>query len=153
MSEPSGLPACWPRPRRRKKSNSTATTPAAAPLLRLAAAGSLGVSGFLHAELYLHGYRAIPYIGRVFLLQAAGALAVAVLLLVAGPIILRLAAAGLAAGALVGFILSRTVGVLGFVERGLDPAPQALLSVLAEAATLVLLAIPPLVRNRGKDHR
>jgi len=153
MRQSSGPPGFWPTARLSKKSNSTATAAAVAQLPRVAGAGALGVSGFLHAQLYVHGYRAIPYVGPMFLLQAAGALAVAALLLVAGPLVLRLGAAGLAAGALVGFILSRTVGVLGFVERGLDPAPQALLSVLAEASTLVLLVVPPLARTPGKDHQ
>jgi hypothetical protein len=56
--------------------------------------------------------------------------------------VLRLGAAALTAGALAGFVLSRTVGILGFVEHGLQPAPQALISVLVEVAALVLLAVP-----------
>lgn len=115
-----------------------------ATLLRIGAALCVGVSGYLHAELYLHGYRAVPGIGPAFLLQASGSLAVALLLLFAGPVILRLGALALAVGALGGFVASRTVGVLGFVEHGLDPAPQALLSLVTEVAALLLLAIPPL---------
>jgi hypothetical protein len=120
-----------------------------APLTRIATAVCLAVSGVLHAQLYLHGYRVIPVIGPSFLLQASGSVAVAVLLLVAGPAILRLGAAGLAAGALFGFAASRTVGLFGFVERGFDPAPQALLSLLAEVAVLLLLAVP-YVRGRRR---
>jgi hypothetical protein len=115
-----------------------------ATLLRIGATLCVGVSGYLHAELYIHGYRAIPGIGPAFLLQASGSLAVALLLLFAEPFILRLGALALAVGALGGFIASRTVGVFGFVEHGLNPAPQALLSLIAEAAALPLLAIPPL---------
>jgi hypothetical protein len=113
-----------------------------ATLTRIGAAVCLAASGYLHAELYVHGYRAIPVIGPSFLLQASGSFAVALLLLVGGPAIPRLGAAALAAGALFGFVLSRTVGLFGFVERGLDPAPQALLSLLAEVAVLLLLAVP-----------
>jgi hypothetical protein len=116
------------------------TAPAAPP--RIVAALCLVASGYLHAQLYLRGYRAIPGIGPAFLLQASGSFAVGVLLLAAAPAILRLAAAGLAGGALVGFALSRTVGIFGFVEHGLNPAPQALLSILTETATLFLLAVP-----------
>ena len=118
------------------------TAPPSTPA-RIASAICLAGSGFVHAQLYVHGYRAIPVIGPTFLLQGAGALAVGLLLLVAGPVVLRLGAVGLAAGALVGFVLSRTVGVFGFVERGFDPQPQALLSVLAEVAVLALLAWSP----------
>jgi hypothetical protein len=116
------------------------TAPATVP--RVVAALCLAASGSLHAQLYLRGYRVIPGVGPAFLLQASGSFAVGVLLLVAAPAILRLAAAGLAGGALVGFALSRTVGIFGFVEHGLNPAPQALLSILTETAALCLLMIP-----------
>jgi hypothetical protein len=119
---------------------------------RIASAICLAGSGFMHAQLYVHGYRAIPWIGPMFLLQGAGALAVGLLLLVAGPVVLRLGAVGLAAGALVGFVLSRTVGVFGFMERGFDPQPQALLTLLTELAVLALLAWSPARRllTRGR---
>jgi hypothetical protein len=117
-------------------------TPIPAAVIRVGAAVCLATSGYLHAQLYLHGYRVIPVIGPAFLLQASGSLAVAVLLAVSGPVVLRLGAAALAAGALVGFALSRTTGIFGFVERGFSPAPQALLSLLAEVAVLLLLAVP-----------
>ncbi|MFD4955756.1 hypothetical protein, partial [Streptomyces sp. NPDC058451] len=80
-------------------------------------------------------------VGPLFLLQASVSFAVAALLLIGMPPLLRLAAAGVALGALGGFAASRTVGVFGFTEHGLQPAPQALLSILAEAGTLLLLAI------------
>jgi hypothetical protein len=115
-------------------------------MTRYAAAVLLAASGYIHADLYLHGYRAIPLVGPAFLLQASGSFAIAILLLLGNVLLLRLAAAGLAAGALVGFALSRTVGIGTFVERGLDPAPQALLSILAEIGVLVLLAVPLVAR-------
>lgn len=121
--------------------------PVLAPLARVGAAASLTVSGVLHAQLYLHGYRTIPGIGPAFLLQASSALAVALLLLISSALVLRLGAAALAAGALVGFIASRTIGILGFVEYGLQPAPQALISLLVETTALALLAVPLLDRT------
>jgi hypothetical protein len=110
-------------------------------LIRLAIVATLAETGFVHAKLYLGGYRVIPYIGPMFLLQAAVSFAVAALLLFAAPVVLRLLAAGAAAGALFGFVLSRTVGVFGFTERGFDPAPDALLSVLAEVLCLLLIGV------------
>jgi hypothetical protein len=77
----------------------------------------------------------------MFLLQAAVSFAVAALLVFVAPPILRLLAAGAAAGALFGFLLSRTVGVFGFTERGFDPAPDALLSVVAEVLCLLLIGV------------
>jgi hypothetical protein len=117
-------------------------------LTRAGAAGCLAASGLIHAQLYLHGYRTLPGIGPAFLLQASGALAVAALLLVTAEAVPRLAAAALAVGALGGFAASRTVGIFGFVEHGLHPAPQALVSVVTEVAALGLLALPLVVSGR-----
>lgn len=110
-------------------------------IIRLAVAATVATSGYVHASLYIHGYRLISPIGPMFLLQAAVSFAVAALLLFAGPPILELAAAGTALGALGGFVLSRTVGIAGFTERGFEPHPDALLSVLSEIATLALLTV------------
>lgn len=107
---------------------------------RIGAASFLTITGVLHAQRYLHGYRAIPVVGPGFLLLASGCFAVALLLACTGDSLPRLAAAALALGALAGFTASRTIGIFGFVEYGFQPAPQALLSVLAEIAALGLLA-------------
>ncbi|MCL9760022.1 hypothetical protein [Frankia sp. AiPa1] len=107
---------------------------------RLGIAALLAASGYIHLDLYRTGYRVIPKVGTMFLLQESGSFAVAFLLLLSGSLMLRLAAAGLAGGALVGFVLSRTVGVFGFAEHGLNPAPDALESILTEAGVLVLVA-------------
>ena len=109
--------------------------------LRVAIAAALAVSGLSHAYLYIHGYRHIPNIGTAFLLQASVSVAVAVLLVVGGPGWLRWAAAALAGGSLVAFALSRTVGVLGFTERGWQPSPHAEISAVAEVLTVVLFAV------------
>ncbi|MEV7323233.1 hypothetical protein [Streptomyces sp. NPDC093970] len=109
--------------------------------LRVATAVTLAASGYIHARLYADGYRFIRVIGPLFLVQASVSFAVAVLMLIGMPALLRIAAAGVALGALGGFAASRTVGVFGFTERGLQPAPQALLSLLAELGTLLLVAV------------
>ncbi|MER5689824.1 hypothetical protein [Streptomyces sp. NPDC002205] len=113
-----------------------------APTLRSATAATLAASGYIHAQLYIDGYRFIHIIGPLFLLQASASFALAALLLIGtSPLLLRTAAAGVALGALGGFTASRTVGVFGFTEHGLQPEPQAALSLLAETGTLLLLAI------------
>jgi hypothetical protein len=114
--------------------------------LRIAAAATLATSGYIHAQLYVTGYRFLHVVGVLFLLQASVSFAVAALLLVGGPVYLRLAAAGAAAGALGGFLASRTIGVFGFTEKGWQPSPQSLLSVLVEVATLLLVA-PALIET------
>ncbi|WP_414170444.1 hypothetical protein ACMATS_36415 [Streptoverticillium reticulum] len=112
------------------------------PVLRSTTAATLAAGGFVHAQLYIGGYRFVHVIGSLFLLQAGASLALAVLLLIGTPpLLLRTAAAGVALGALGGFAASRTVGVFGFAEHGLQPAPQAVLSLIAETGTLLLLAI------------
>lgn len=112
------------------------------PTLRAATAVTLAASGYIHAQLYTDGYRFIHIIGPLFLLQASASFAFAALLLIGTPpLMLRIAGAGVALGALGGFTASRTIGVFGFTERGLQPAPQAVLSLLAETGTLLLLAI------------
>ncbi|MFK0106239.1 hypothetical protein [Streptomyces sp. NPDC091217] len=109
--------------------------------LRWATAAALAAGGYIHAQLYVDDYRFIPVVGPLFLLQASASFALAVLLLTGTPpLLLRAAAAGVALGALGGFAASRTVGVFGFTERGLQPAPQAVLSLVAETGTLLLLA-------------
>jgi hypothetical protein len=116
-------------------------------LVRIAAVIALTVSGFIHAKLYVDGYHVIHVIGAMFLLQASASFALALLLLLGGPPLIRVLAAGAAAGALTGFLLSRTVGVFGFSETGWQPAPDSLVSVLVELATLALL-LPALVVAR-----
>lgn len=111
---------------------------------RVAVAATLTASGVIHAQLYLDGYRFIHDIGVMFLVQASVSFAVAALFLVGAPVGLRIVGAGVALGALAGFVGSRTIGVFGFTEKGFQPAPQALISVLVEVATVALI-VPTLV--------
>src|ERR1700757_1236288 len=106
--------------------------------LRLGLAVSLAVSAVIHAYLYIHGYQHIPMIGTAFLIQASVSFALSLLIVVGGPWWLDWAAAAMAGGSLVAFVLSRTVGLLGFTERGWDPSPHAALSVASEALCVLL---------------
>lgn len=125
--------------------------------LRVLIAAALATSGYIHAQLYVSGYRFIHVVGVLFLLQASASFALAALVLVGGPVYVRIGAAGAAAGALGGFVASRTVGVFGFIERGWQPSPQSLLSVLVEVAALLLLVptfvdlVKQLVRQLGQS--
>lgn len=109
-------------------------------VFRLALAACLAVSALGHAYLYIHGYQHIPMIGTGFLVQASVSLSLALLIAVGGPWWLRWAAAALAGGSLAAFVLSRTVGLVGFTERGWDPVPYAALTVVAEALCVLLWA-------------
>jgi hypothetical protein len=107
-------------------------------VLRIVLGASVAVSGVVHAYLYIHGYRDIPAVGPAFLLQGSVFCALAVLILAGGPAWVQLVAAIGAAGSLVAFALSRTVGLLGFIETGWQPAPYAAITVVAELLTLLL---------------
>jgi hypothetical protein len=62
-----------------------------------------------------------------------------VLILAGGPAWLQLVAAIGAAGSLGAFALSRTVGLFGFSETGWQPAPYAVITVVVEVLTLLLV--------------
>jgi len=104
--------------------------------LRFGMAASLAVSSISHALLYLHGYSHIPVVGPGFLLQSSVLGAIAVLIAAGGPGWLWVVAMLTSAGSLIAFSLSRTVGLFGFVERGWQPAPHAVISLVAELVTV-----------------
>lgn len=106
--------------------------------VRLALAASLAISAGAHAYLYVHGYQHIPTIGAGFLMQATVSPALALLIAAGGPGWLRWAGGAMAAGSLVAFALSRTVGLYGFAETGWEPSPYAAISTVAELFTLAL---------------
>ena len=118
-------------------------------MTRIGIAAAMAVSGISHAYLYIHGYQHIPTIGAAFILQASVSFAVAVLILIGGPGWLRWAAAMVAGGALVAFVLSRTVGLFGFSERGWQPSPHAAVSVVAELLTVGLWVAYLIDRRRA----
>jgi hypothetical protein len=125
--------------------------PTAATGIRGLIAVATAVTGLVHASLYVDGgYRAIHVVGPSFLLLSSGAFAVAALLLISGSPVPRLGAAAAAAGALGGFVMSRTVGVFGFTERGLQPAPQALISLISELGALALLLYLEVMLRRSR---
>lgn len=107
--------------------------------LRLMISASLAVSGVVHAYLWATGYSSIPTVGPAFLIQASVFCALAVLILVGGPAWLQVLGALGAAGSLLAFALSRTIGLFGFIETGWEPLPYTWISVVAELATVVLV--------------
>jgi hypothetical protein len=114
---------------------------------RLLLAAALAVTAASHAYLYIHGYQHIPMIGTAFLIQASVSFSLALLIVAGGPWWLEWAAAAIAGGSLVAFVLSRTVGLFGFSERGWDPSPHAAITVAAEVLCVLLWA-GGLVRSR-----
>jgi predicted lipoprotein with Yx(FWY)xxD motif len=122
-------------------------------LLRLAGAGLLFATGAIHLDLYLTGYRTIPTIGWLFLLQviAAFVLGLAVLTLS-----LRLAAA---AGALFllstlgGYLLSIWIGLFGFREVRTTAGIVAGVIEVVGFAVLAAFALAPLPQHAVRGPR
>ena len=88
-------------------------------LVRLAGAGLLGSTAWIHLHLWDQGYRSIHVIGPLFLTNGVLGVLGALALLVVPTRLLPLAAAAgglLELGTLGGLVASTTVGVFGFVE-------------------------------------
>jgi predicted lipoprotein with Yx(FWY)xxD motif len=126
-------------------------------LLRRSAYGTAGAalltaSGAIHLDLYLTGYRTIPTIGVLFLLQviAAFGLALAVLVSIRIPapagFLAPAAGAGFALATLGGYLLSLRVGLFGFREvRTTAGIVAGVIDVAAFAAlALMVLAVAAL---------
>jgi predicted lipoprotein with Yx(FWY)xxD motif len=117
--------------------------------LRLAGAGLLIASAAIHLDLYLTGYRSIPTIGSLFLLQVivGFALALAVLAIPLTPLartwepVVAAAAAGFAVATLGGYLLSLWVGLFGFREVRTTAGTVAGVLEVAAFAVLALLAV------------
>src|SRR5713226_9581523 len=114
-----------------------------------AGAGLLVASGAIHLDLYLTGYRTIPTIGWLFLLQviAAFALGLAVLV-IPGRLVIpsRLAAAagaGFALSTLGGYLLTVWIGLFGFKEVRTTAGIVAGVVEVAAFAALAALAVAP----------
>jgi predicted lipoprotein with Yx(FWY)xxD motif len=117
--------------------------------LRLAGAGLLIASAAIHLDLYLTGYRSIPTIGPLFLLQVivGFALSLAILAIPLTPLartwepVVAAAAAGFAVATLGGYLLSVWVGLFGFREVRTTAGTVAGVLEVAAFAVLALLAV------------
>jgi predicted lipoprotein with Yx(FWY)xxD motif len=118
-------------------------------ILRVAGSGLLIATGAIHLDLYLTGYRTIPTIGWLFLLQviAAFALGLAVLAIPGRLVTLgRLAAAagaGFALATLGGYLLSVSIGLFGFKEVRTTAGIAAGVVEVAAFVVLAALALAP----------
>ena len=118
--------------------------------LRALTAGLLVLGGYVHLHRWQGGYKGIPQIGPLFLTNAivSFALAGVILFWTAKPITLSVAA--LQVGTLVGFVLSRTIGVFNFKETTFGSDEGAALA--AEIGALVVVAVLLSVRRWQQVH-
>ena len=109
---------------------------------RVVAAVLVLIGGYIHLKLYFDSYRDVPdaNLGRSFLLNAAAALVVAVLLVVWRNPLALVAGLVLVNATMIGFGLSRTgSGIFGFTETGFQPSPEAAISLIVEIGAAVIL--------------
>ena len=84
--------------------------------LRLIVAVAVLVSGAVHLKLWADGFRDISVIGPSFLLNAVGAVVIAIAVLLWRSWLPLLAAVGFGAATLLAFVISATVGLFGVHE-------------------------------------
>jgi predicted lipoprotein with Yx(FWY)xxD motif len=111
--------------------------------LRLAGAGLLIATGAIHLDLYLTGYRSIPVIGWLFLLQVIAAFGLAVVVLATGSRLAATAGAGFAVATLGGYLLSVWIGLFGFTEVRTTAGIVAGMIEVAAFAVLAVVAAAP----------
>jgi predicted lipoprotein with Yx(FWY)xxD motif len=111
--------------------------------LRLQVAGAtlLAVSAGIHLYLYVTGYRSIPTIGWLFLMQFIVGFVLAVTVLVTHSWLAAAASAGLALSTLGAYLLAVWIGLFGFKEVRTRAGIAAGLIEVAAFALLALAAI------------
>jgi hypothetical protein len=112
--------------------------------------GLLAASSGIHLELWSMGYRTIPTIGPLFLVQEIAGAIFAVLLLVSRRLLMVIAAAGFMIATIVGLLLSIYVGLFGFMDT--LAARYAGLSLGVESAGAAVLSVVGTVLVRGHGH-
>ena len=115
--------------------------------LGIVGAALLVASGAIHLDLYVTGYRTIPTIGPLFLLQVIAAFVLAAAILVTRNWLVEAAGALFAVSVLGGYLLSLWVGLFGFTEVRTTAGIVAGIIDVAAFATLAMAAAPGLPRN------
>jgi predicted lipoprotein with Yx(FWY)xxD motif len=112
-------------------------------ILRFAGAALLFATGAIHLDLYLTGYRSIPTIGGLFLLQVIVAFVLGTVVAVSGNRLSAAAGAGFALSTLGGYLLSLWIGLFGFREVRTTAGIVAGVIEVAAFAALAALALVP----------
>src|SRR5689334_9274588 len=106
--------------------------------LRIAGAVLLAVSAGIHLDLYLTGYRKIPTIGWLFLLQVIVGFMLTIAALVTRSRLAAAASAALALSTLAAYLLAVWIGLFGYKEIRTRAGIAAGLIEVAAFATLAL---------------
>jgi predicted lipoprotein with Yx(FWY)xxD motif len=117
--------------------------------LGIAGAALLIASGSIHLDLYLTGYRSIPTIGWLFLLQIISAYALAIAIPVTRSWLAAAAGAGFAISVLGGYLLSLKPGLFGFTEVR---TTAGIVAAIIDVATFAVLATAVIIAlNLGRQ--
>jgi predicted lipoprotein with Yx(FWY)xxD motif len=119
--------------------------------LRITGAGLLIGAAAIHLDLYLTGYRSIPVIGGLFLLQVIVGFGAGATVLITGSRVAAAAGAVFALATLGGYLLSVSAGLFGFTEVRTTAGIAAGLVEVAAFAALALMAARP--RPSGRPWR
>jgi hypothetical protein len=107
-------------------------------LAMLIGAALVAAASAIHLHLWATGYRAIPTIGPLFLVQGIVGSTLAVVLAASRRLFAVIAAAGFMAATIGGLLLSVYVGLFGFMDS--LAAPFAGLSLAVEGVGALMLA-------------
>lgn len=105
-------------------------------------------SGVIHLHVWMDGYRAIPTIGWLFLLQAITAFVLAAAVLASRRLLVAAAGALFLASTAIGLVWSVEWGLFGFQDS--FQAPFAAESLGVEAAGTVVLLLACLLDRRTR---
>ncbi len=132
--------------RTRARHRTAAPSRPAEAILRIAGGGLLFATAGLHLDLYLTGYRTIPTIGWLFLLQVIAGLLLGLVLLVSGSRLVAALGAGFALATLGGYLLSVQFGLFGFREVR---TTAGIVAGLVEVAAFAVLAVYAVLSSGG----
>ncbi|HEY4465798.1 MAG TPA: hypothetical protein VGN41_24265 [Streptosporangiaceae bacterium] len=116
--------------------------------LRVAGAGLLIAAAAIHLDLYLTGYRSIPTIGWLFLLQLIVGFGLGLAVLAVGDRLTAAAGALFALSTLGGYLLTVWIGLFGFQEVRTTAGIVAGVIEVAAFAALAGLAVMPAGHGR-----
>jgi predicted lipoprotein with Yx(FWY)xxD motif len=117
-------------------------------ILRIVGAGLLIATAAIHLDLYVTGYRTIPTIGWLFLLQVIVAFLLGFVVLGTGSRLVAAAGAGFAVATLGGYLLTLWIGLFGFREVRTSVGIEAAIVEIVGFAVLAALALDPAVQRR-----
>jgi hypothetical protein len=117
---------------------------------QLLGVGLTGAMGWIHLQLWVDGYREVPVIGTLFLLNASGAVLLTVALLAVPVRLLNVAAAVTAAftaGTLAALVISLTVGL--FDVRESLQTPLVATTLMVESTGVLVLVLTAILGARS----